>query len=87
MTDSEPTLVYGEGGETFYGEVKTDETVRDGYKYLARKSGYTGYLSGRQNKTNKRVIVFFREKPSEKEILRRRKNGFLYARWYWIKEK
>jgi len=52
----------------------------------ARALGYVGCLSGFtwwDSKTHT-VLVFFKEKPSAMEIDKRRNNGFLSAKWFYL---
>ena len=83
-------IVYWEGGEDYKGEFELSRTDLRYMKNCARYQRCAGFLSGyrtrfhlgRGHTESVSVIVFFKEEPSEEEILRRRKNGFKAARWH-----
>lgn len=80
------TLLYENAGDVYLGIHRLMPADMRIYKEEAKMRGHVGYLSGYRRKGNdtQSVVVFFKEQPSEQEIQRRRGNGFLAARWYWV---
>ena len=76
-------LVYHDGGETCLHE-QTES--RKKLMLSAKQSGHIGYLYGYRywDGATESVIVFFKEKPTQIEIERRRANGLRAAKWYYI---
>lgn len=80
-------IIYHSGGDKYYGRMTLSKKGRKQQDYLALTSGHIGYLSGYYSNDysgNTSVVVYFKEKPSWNEILKRRNNGFKGARWYSI---
>lgn len=80
-------LIYENGGNGYLGEYQLLPADFRIYKNDAKMRGYIGYLSGYRRdcrNESQSVVVFFKKQPSKQEILRRRNNGFLAARWYWL---
>ena len=80
------TLVYGQGGDIYYGEKEfTKKSEITALKDDHRLKGAVGYMTGYRYYADSKdnVIVFFDEKPIDvtEEQDRRRKNGFLGAKW------
>ena len=80
------TLIYLEGGVDCLFTKERTKTEINLIKKEAKESGHIGYLSGYRYYDNKSdtVIVFFKEKPTEFDIQRRRNNGFKAAKWHYI---
>ena len=76
-------LVYHNGGETCLQEVEQSrkKIIKD-----ALTSGQIGYLSGYRYWDHgcQSVMVFFKERPPQTEIERRRTNGLRAAQWHYI---
>jgi hypothetical protein len=90
MSKTRSCLVYWDGGDDFRGIGEMTQTQIKHLKNSARNQNQAGYLSGYRvspwsdREDSDMVIVFFEEKPTEEEILRRRKNGFKAAKWHWL---
>ena len=83
------TLIYFKSGAIYMGcHERTKADIAD-QKALAQKQGHIGYLVGHRyfDGQKDRVIVFFKAEPTKAEMLRRRANGFVGARWYAFKTK
>ena len=83
------SLIYLNGGDScLHSEERTKSEINE-IKKTAKESGHIGYLSGYRfwNYERETVIVFFKEKPTQSEIDKRRSNGFLAAQWYYIRTK
>jgi hypothetical protein len=78
------TLVYHNGGDVCLQEQTLSPRL---LKWKAAYAGHVGYLIGHRywDGIKQRVMVFFKERPTQEEILRRRGNGFLAARWFYLK--
>jgi hypothetical protein len=80
------TLIYGNGGDNYYGEKELSNSDITNLKKEYKEKGAIGYMSGYRYWNNERenVIVFFNEKPIDitAEQNRRRKNGFKSAKWH-----
>lgn len=74
----------GSDGTEWKGTHK--ELNKYGVKKRYKESGYVGYLSGYRDGTYSRmgIMAFFKEKPTDAEIYRRRQNGFKAATWHWL---
>lgn len=78
------TIIYYDAGNDYRGEIYLSKKDREKIIAEAKNLGHVGYLSGRKVTPyvgENLVLCFFKEAPNKKEINRRRKNGFLYARW------
>jgi len=84
MKSPKQYLIYFDGGEDCRGMFSMDKMERKDWNMRAKNNGHVGYLIGYRYWENKQetVIVYFKTKPDEKEILRRRSNSFIAARWY-----
>ena len=80
------TLIYFDGGDDCKHTFNIDSNERKQWHKKAKEQDQTGYLSGYRYYGNEKdyVICYFKEKPSFDEIQKRRKNGFLFATWYWL---
>jgi len=78
------TLVYFDGGDVYKGCHHRTKTEIAQIRAEAKEQGHVGYLIGWRYWDNckDRVICFFKERPTRAEILQRRTNGFVGARWY-----
>ena len=75
-------IVYdGADGSSWVGEYPVD--TKPAFKREYKEKKYAGYLSGYRTTTTRNygVMAFFKEKPTQAEILRRRTNGFKAAKW------
>jgi hypothetical protein len=80
------TVIYFNEGDDYRGEMELSPAMRKDLNKLAYDSKQVGYLSGYRyfDGQSDGVIVYCSYKPSEDDIEKRRKNGFLAARWYWL---
>lgn len=80
------TIIYYNGGENYKGNFSINSKERKEWHKNAKEQDQTGYLSGCRYYGNEKdcVICYFKKKPSFDEIQKRRKNGFLFATWYWL---
>jgi len=80
---TEKILIYYDGGEDYKGEDLYNRKIEIA---LAKEKNQIGYLTGHRYYSNSKdkVMCFFKEKPDEKEIQRRRGNGFIGAKWVYI---
>lgn len=82
------TVIYKNGGNIYVGEFDLTTSQINKFKKEAKKEGVKGYITGRRYYNNKedKVIVFFDKIPEDihKEELKRRKNGLIGAKWYWL---
>ena len=80
------TLIYFNGGAVCLDCFeRTKDEIKD-MKTKAKARGHVGYLIGHRYRDGKkdRVIVFFKARPTKAEIQRRRLNGFIGARWWYM---
>ncbi len=78
-------LVYsGSDGTDLLGTYSENDKPR--LKKDMKASGYSRYLSGYRlrGEFSYGVIAFFKERPTDTEIYRRRQNGFKAAKWIWL---
>ncbi len=82
------TVIYFDGGDDYQGEFELTEDMRKGWHNVAIHNNQVGYLSGYRYFDNKSdsVLVYFKEKPSEDEIDKRRKNGIKAAKWFCLND-
>jgi hypothetical protein len=80
------TVIYFDGGEDYKGQFELTASMRKQWHEKAFEDGHNGYLSGYRYFDNKSdsVLVYFKTKPSEDEIDKRRRNGFKNARWTYL---
>lgn len=80
--------VYGGTDGTVHNGTITGEWNKSIIKGKFRDNGYVGYLSGYRTTTIHGVVdsimAFFKERPTDAEIYRRRQNGFKAATWHWL---
>ena len=83
---SNNTVIYFDGGEDYKGQFELTEAMRKKWHGKAFENGHDGYLTGYRYSDGRKdsVLVYFKTKPSEEEIAKRRKNGFLSARWAYL---
>ena len=82
-------VVYFDDTNIFKGEFEKSDARLKEFIAEAKEDGYVGYLSGSRRAMYPQqgtiaAYVFFRRKVSDSEILKRRGNGFLGARWHHI---
>ena len=80
------TVIYFDGGEDYKGQFELTASMRKQWHGKAFENGHDGYLTGFRYLDGKKdsVLVYFKTKPSEDDIAKRRKNGFLSARWVYL---
>lgn len=84
------TIIYFDGGNNYISNDPITAKQRKEITDKAKKLGHVGYLSGYKYShygngyVSETVLCFFKEKPKEDEIDKRRRNGFRAAKWYHI---
>ena len=80
------TVIYFDGGDDYKGQYQLDLSGRKEWALKAKVQGHKGYLVGHRYFDNQKDMVFcyFKTRPDVKEIKRRRDNGFIGAKWYYI---
>lgn len=80
------TIVYFDGGEDYKGQFELTRSMRNKWHQKAFENGHDGYLTGYRYLDGRKdsVLVYFKTRPSEEEITKRRKNGFLSAKWVYL---
>jgi hypothetical protein len=80
------TVVYFDEGDDYKGQMELSPKDRVELNTKAYNDGQVGFLSGYRyfDGESDGVLVYCRNKPSEDDIAKRRKNGFLAAEWYWL---
>jgi hypothetical protein len=80
------TVIYFDAGNDYQGQYELTSNDRMKWNNKALQNKQIGYLSGYRYFDNRSdsVLVYCKEKPSEDEIEKRRKNGFKNARWFYL---
>lgn len=84
--ESKNTVVYFDDGDDYKGQFELTRSMRSQWHEKAFENGHDGYLTGYRYLDGQKdsVLVYFKEKPSEDEIDKRRRNGFKNARWTYL---
>lgn len=80
------TVIYFDGGTNYKGQLELSPSQVQEWHKKAAERGHLGFLSGYRYWDNKKqsVIVYFENRPTQEEILHRRRNGFLAAGWHYL---
>lgn len=83
---SNNTVIYFDDGDDYKGQFELTQSMRNQWHKRAFENGHDGYLMGYRYLDGQKdsVLVYCKTRPSEEEIAKRRRNGFLSARWVYL---